>query len=83
MIKPREQITDAELLIDITSELLCVAKKAQTKGGMSAAEFVGAVIHSHGLPGSADGDSGQSLDWEALGLEASVILRYAPGMSTM
>ncbi|CAM6104556.1 unnamed protein product [Calypogeia fissa] len=81
--KPREQATDAELYNELTDQVYHLVRGAQNKGGMSAAEFVGAIIHTYGLPGSVDGDPGQSLDWEALGLEACAVLRVAPGMSTM
>ncbi|KAG6552565.1 hypothetical protein Mapa_005875 [Marchantia paleacea] len=72
--KPREQIADAELFLDITTGLLEVAKGARCKNGMSPAEFVGAILHNFG---------GTSVDWNLLGMETGGIFCEASGVFTM
>ncbi|KAL2612429.1 hypothetical protein R1flu_024121 [Riccia fluitans] len=72
--KPREQIADAELFLDITAGLLEVAKGARCKNGMSPSEFVSALMHNFG---------GSTVDWNLLGMTTGGIFCEAPGVFTM
>lgn len=82
--RPREQMADAEALLDITASLLASVKDIKRGGGRSASEFVTAVIKNFGRNAvAADEKIEPMLDWERLGHEARAIFLEAPGMTTM
>ncbi|KAJ7296775.1 hypothetical protein O6H91_Y099400 [Diphasiastrum complanatum] len=90
--RPREQIADAEAVLDISSTLLNFIKVAQHKDGVSPAEFISGIIHSFGMAdfreqsrGNVNGEQESEchIDWGALGLQATSVLCEAPGICTM
>lgn len=83
MQKPREQIADAEAVLDITSSFLSSVKGSLHKTGVSPAAFVGALLANFGVKAAGDNEEAATVEWGRLGLQAIGIVREAPGMSTM
>lgn len=86
--KPREQVADAEALLDITSTFLESIKSTQNSNGISPVNFVNALLRkysnqSHGNVSIERDDNQTHLSWGTLGLEASTIFCDVAGMSTM
>lgn len=85
MEKPREQVADAEALLDITNAL-ATSVQAHSSDGLTPADFVSCLLRDFALQGgpstSADGAS-NSIRWKDIGLKVSHFLRSAPGCSTM
>lgn len=82
--RPREQIADAEALLDITASLLASVKHMKGRYGRSATELVTSVIKNFGTNAVAAGERIEPvIDWERLGHEACTIFSDAPGMTTM
>lgn len=80
--KPREQISDAEAVMNLTSKLLGSVKGCMRRSGTSPAAFVTAILAAFGNRTPADGDAVE-VDWGKLGLSATGIIREAPGVGTM
>lgn len=81
---PREQIADAEALLDITASLLATVKDLGGRRGRNASEFVTAVIKVFGTNAVASDERIEPvLDFERLGREACAVFLDAPGMTTM
>lgn len=81
--RPREQIADAEALLDITEAFLNSVKDSRRRGAVKAADLVSAIIQKFGHSANLDNDETIQLDWAAIGLEANAIFNDAPGMCTM
>jgi len=82
--KPREQIADAEAVMNLTNGFLCSVKASNRKTGTSPATFVGAILATFGNRSVAtDDESPVEIDWGTLGLAAIGFFREAPGVATM
>lgn len=82
--KPREQIADAEAVLDVTRCFVDCMKDARRKTGVSPATFVGHIIRRFGLV-TADccDDAPAVIDWGRLGIAGCGLFNVAPGLSTM
>lgn len=82
--KPREQIADAEAVMNLTSSFLGSVKASNRKTGTSPATFVGAILATFGnRTANADDDAPAEIDWGKLGLAAIGFLGEAPGVCSM
>lgn len=82
--KPREQVADAEALLDITSTLV-TSVKSQSNDGTTPSDFVTALLRSFGHGDeTTNNDNGHSLiSWSEVGLAVSHVLGKVPGCCTM
>ncbi|CAI9097427.1 OLC1v1033855C1 [Oldenlandia corymbosa var. corymbosa] len=84
--KPREQVADAEALLDITNTLAS-SVQAHTGDGLTPADFVSCLLRDfaqQGGPSTSSADVPRnSICWKEIGLKVSHFLRSAPGCSTM
>ncbi|KAH9557939.1 hypothetical protein CY35_07G111600 [Sphagnum magellanicum] len=81
--KPREQIADAEAVLDIASTVFESVKGATRKSGVSPAGFVGAIIENFGIRMPDDDNDLTTINWGLLGLQACGIICEVPGLHTM
>ncbi len=81
--KPREQIADAEAVLDIASTVFESVKGATRKSGVSPAGFVGAIIEKFGIRMPDDDNDLTTINWGLLGLQACGIICEVPGLHTM
>lgn len=81
--RPREQIADAEALLDITEAFLNSVKESRKGNSIKAADLVSAIIQNFGKATGIDDDGTTQLDWVTIGLEANAIFHDAQGMHTM
>jgi len=73
--KPREQVADAEALLDLTRTLFGSVRSLANEG-VTPSQFVSSLLIRHG--------QGQdSIDWQKLGLAVSPIFLSVHGSSTM
>ncbi|KAG9456686.1 hypothetical protein H6P81_001194 [Aristolochia fimbriata] len=80
--KPREQIADAEALLDIANTLV-QSVKLQSNEGMSPSDFVTGILKNFGLQnGPLSGDN-ISVSWKDIGLAVSHIFKRSHGCCTM
>ncbi|XP_071689975.1 non-structural maintenance of chromosomes element 4 homolog A-like [Rutidosis leptorrhynchoides] len=79
--KPREQVADAEALLDITNTLM-TSVKAQTNEGVTAGDFVSCLLKGFGRIGGAD-ESRNSVKWKEIGIAASHVFLKGDGCCTM
>lgn len=78
--KPREQVADAEALLDIANTLV-TSVKSQINDGLTPSNFVTALLRNYGQHG---GDASlNTISWADVGLSISDVLRMAPGCCTM
>ncbi|GAV63950.1 Nse4 domain-containing protein [Cephalotus follicularis] len=85
--KPREQVADAEALLDITMTLV-TSVKAQNNEGITLSDFVTCVLRDFGQNGgpstSASTDGGRNMvAWKDIGIAVSHAFRSCPGCCTM
>lgn len=83
--KPREQVADAEALLDIANSLMS-SVKSQSSHGVSPAEFVNALVSGFGqgsLEIDADETAQVSIKWKDLGFAVSSSVLVSCGCSTM
>lgn len=84
--KPREQVADAEALLDLTNTFVC-SVKAYSNEGFTPADFVSSLLRDfgqHGQGSSSRQDEDRNLiRWKDIGHKASHIFRSAPGCCTM
>lgn len=83
--KPREQVADAEALLDITNTLV-TSVKAHSNEGLTPSDFINCLLRDHGLQGgptTSRDAGGNSIHWKNIGLAVSHVFRNAPGCSTM
>ncbi|OEL38292.1 Non-structural maintenance of chromosomes element 4-like protein A [Dichanthelium oligosanthes] len=79
--KPREQIADAEALLDIASSLV-TSVRSQSSEGITPSDFITALLKKFGQQGGPD-DEAASLRWGDLGLSVSHAFRPVRGCCTM
>lgn len=83
--KPREQVADAEALLDITNNLL-TSVKAHKSDGVTPGDFINSLIKNFAQQDIANGSmegSGYTILWKEVGLAVSHILKRASGCCTM
>ncbi|CAL9755406.1 unnamed protein product [Musa acuminata subsp. burmannicoides] len=82
--KPREQVADAEALLDIACTLV-TSVKSQTNEGVTPSDFVTALLRNFGEQngGSDLGSTSNNLHWSDVGHAVSHVFRSAPGYHTM
>ncbi|MFS8002206.1 putative non-structural maintenance of chromosome element 4, Nse4/EID family [Helianthus anomalus] len=78
--KPREQVADAEALLDITNTLM-TSVKAQGSEGLTAADFVSCLLKNFGQIGGDDVRN--SVKWKDIGTTVSHVFRNGDGCCTM
>lgn len=83
--KPREQVADAEALLDITNSLVA-SVKAHGHDGITPSDFVNGLLRDFGRQDgpstSADG-SRNLIAWKDIGVAVSHIFSSCPGCCTM
>ncbi|KAG8646842.1 non-structural maintenance of chromosomes element 4 homolog A isoform X2 [Manihot esculenta] len=83
--KPREQVADAEALLDITKSLVTFVK-AQGNDGITASDFITCLLKDFGQQDgpTSSAESGRDImDWKNIGVAVSDIFRSCPGCHTM
>lgn len=82
--KPREQVADAEALLDITNTLV-TSVKSQRNDGISPSDFVTALLRNFGQQngGVNIDNASSSISWVDVGLDVSHIFKEVPGCCTM
>ncbi|CAB4317218.1 unnamed protein product [Prunus armeniaca] len=82
---PREQVADAEALLDIANTLM-TSVKAQNKEGITATDFVSCILRDFGqqsgLRSNREGVS-CSISWKDIGTEVSNVFQRSPQCCTM
>lgn len=79
--RPREQIADAETLLDLAASLVA-SVRSQSVLGITPSDFVAGLIKKFGKKGGP-GDESVSLNWAQIGCAASHVFMTAPGCATM
>lgn len=81
--KPREQVTDAETLLDIASAML-TSVQAENKEGITVSDFVSCLLRDFGQESGSNSRSGHtSMAWTDIGLAVSHVFSSSCGCSTM
>ncbi|KAJ4705576.1 Non-structural maintenance of chromosomes element 4 [Melia azedarach] len=84
--RPREQVADAEILLDLTSAVL-TSIQAENKDGITVSDFVSTLLRDFGQPtsglSSSREDGGTSIAWADVGAAVSHLFRSNLGCSTM
>ncbi|KAH0721001.1 hypothetical protein KY290_006286 [Solanum tuberosum] len=84
--KPREQVADAEALLDITNTLVTTVK-AHSNGGVTPSDFVSCLLRDFGQEGGSsrrtEEDGNSAVHWYNVGRAVSHVFRGAPGCCTM
>ncbi|XP_020268102.1 non-structural maintenance of chromosomes element 4 homolog A-like [Asparagus officinalis] len=82
--KPREQVADAEALLDIANTLV-TSVKSQSNGGINPSDFVTALLRNFGQQdgGAVVDNAPNMVSWLDVGVVASDIFKKAPGCCTM
>jgi len=83
---PREQVADAQALLDITKSL-AASVKAHSSGGLAPSTFVTHILEKFGQGGgtstSREDCSRNSIAWQDIGIAVSSIFGAGYGCSTM
>ncbi|CAD6336258.1 unnamed protein product [Miscanthus lutarioriparius] len=79
--RPREQIADAETLLDLTASLVA-SVRSQSVLGITPSDFIAALLKKFGKKRGPN-DENVSLDWARLGLATSHVFMKASGCATM
>lgn len=83
--KPREQVADAEALLDITNTLMS-SVKAQSNEGVTPSDFVSCILKNFGRIGSGSDGADEirnSVRWKDIGIAVSHVFLKADGCCTM
>lgn len=78
--RPREQIADAETLLDLTASLVA-SVRSQSVLGITPSDFIAGLLKKFGKKGGSNDNV--SLDWARLGLATSRVFMSASGCATM
>ncbi|CAL5041911.1 unnamed protein product [Urochloa decumbens] len=79
--RPREQIADAEALLDLATSLV-TSVRSHSVLGITPSDFIAGLLKKFGKLGGPD-DEHPSLDWTSLGHAVSHVFMTAPGCATM
>ncbi|KAM5559019.1 hypothetical protein ABKV19_020590 [Rosa sericea] len=77
--KPREQVADAEALLDIASTLM-TSVQAHNKEGITASGFVNCILSDFRKP---SGNGSSSISWRDIGNAVSHVFQRSPRCCTM
>ncbi|KAK1307502.1 hypothetical protein QJS10_CPA10g00091 [Acorus calamus] len=77
---PREQVADAEALLDIANSLV-TSVKSQGNEGVSPSDFVTALLRNFGQ--QSEENARERMSWMDVGTAVSHILKKVPGCCTM
>lgn len=80
--KPREQVADAEALLDITNTLIN-SVKAHSASGITPSNFVSCLLREFGQQSRSIEGPRSAKFWKDVGLAVSHVFRSAPGCCTM
>lgn len=82
--KPREQVADAEALLDIATTI-ATSVKSQSNDGVTPSDFVSALLRNFGQQddGSMLDNSPSTVSWSDVGIAVSHIFKKAYGSCTM
>lgn len=80
--KPREQVADAEALLDITNTLIN-SVKAHSASGITPLNFVSCLLREFGQQSRSIEGPRSAKFWKDVGLAVSHVFRSAPGCCTM
>ncbi|KAM7271132.1 hypothetical protein ACFE04_030346 [Oxalis oulophora] len=83
--KPREQVADAEALLDITT-FLVTSIREQNSEGISISDFVSCIFRDFGQHGGSISSHAQvnnSINWKNIGVAVSDSFRSSSGCRTM
>ncbi|KAL6874033.1 hypothetical protein ACP4OV_014115 [Aristida adscensionis] len=79
--RPREQIVDAEALLDLAASLV-TSVRCQSVLGITPSVFVGELLKKFGKRGGPNGEV-VSLKWANVGIATSNVFIFAPGCGTV
>lgn len=85
MQKPREQVADAEALLDITNTLV-TSVKAHSSEGITPSDFVTCLLRDFGEqsgPGGSREDGRNLICWKDVGIAVSHVFQRGPKCCTM
>ncbi|KAK9122658.1 hypothetical protein Sjap_012260 [Stephania japonica] len=82
--KPREQVADAEALLDIANTLV-TSVRSHSNEGVTPSDLVTSLLQSFGQHNgsSSTAEPSASIDWKSFGLSVSHIFNRVPGCCTM
>lgn len=82
--KPREQVADAEALLDIANTLVTSVQSFKNEG-VTPSDFISFLLRKFGQNNGVltEGSSNNVLAWNDLGVTVSHIFKKAPGCCTM
>ncbi|CAH1445628.1 unnamed protein product [Lactuca virosa] len=83
--KPREQVADAEALLDITNTLM-TSVKPQSNEGVTPSDFVSCILKNFGRIGSGSDGADEirnSVRWKDIGIAVSHVFLKTDGCCTM
>ncbi|GAB2287009.1 hypothetical protein Dimus_021395 [Dionaea muscipula] len=80
--KPREQVADAEALLDIASTFV-TSVRSQSKDGITPTDFITCLLRDFGQTARSGNEERVSINWTSIGLFVSSIFKKAHGCCTM
>ncbi|XP_077227934.1 non-structural maintenance of chromosomes element 4 homolog A-like isoform X2 [Tasmannia lanceolata] len=82
--KPREQVSDAETLLNIVNTLFSSLKSSHNPEDILLSDFISSLIERYEENGGVAGcNDHKAVSWMKMGLDASYIFRKGLGMHTM
>lgn len=86
--EPREQIADAEAVLEIANSFFQCLRETKRKSSLSPTTFVSYLINKFrvqtaSVHDNGDDESSTVVDWGKLGLRGCGLFRQCPGLSTM
>ncbi|KAF5748786.1 non-structural maintenance of chromosomes element 4 A-like [Tripterygium wilfordii] len=80
--KPREQVADAEALLDLANTLV-ISVKSQSNEGITSSEFVTCLLTQFGQSNMTEENTQNLIKWKDIGLLVSPAFRKSNGCCTM